>query len=575
MRRLLGSGAVFVALGACAPAAPEPQAARQSALRPAGPEPSSSEWFYVTGRNEGDTAAECRAVLVALRSETKCRAGLCQYAVRLAKDWISVCEKPMPDVAGEVRALEKRFTSAVRPTSLPCELEAENLISGGCPTAKGCRQRAERWATQCGADFSSPLVLRMLEVRVERATGRSVELDPRSCATMLTELVDGLACNNQQTCRERARGVSDYETRCTTPGEGVPLASGLIMMAVRTAGGLSTEPIAVFEEQADPSKLPLLPFADGRGAVLRLGYVSPATYEQYLDALDEPDGVEIHLARVFPGDDLPQLRLGTLEGLEAQTLGNRFATLRVRGEDGKSESAAVELLKAKLAQASTVPPGRQALALFMDALQAVGAPLAASEPLRAAMAASDRALSPTCRWLGEEKNRKLSQLRDRSTLIAALRRAERLPFADTSADGDVRLGASHKHAVHDPRPFMPACGSAYNDALRHISVQARAATLTRAEETAFAADVDAKLSRCSELTRKNAEAEGTLLRCAFKTEPCEDGEIEVRAKAHAASRSELQAASLAAHLAVEVLREDERRSRVQRLVNECPFSSGS
>jgi hypothetical protein len=122
---------------------------------------------------------------------------------------------------------------------------------------------------------------------------------------------------------------------------------------------------------------------------------------------------------------------------------------------------------------------------------------------------------------------------------------------------------------------MPACGTAYNEALRHISTQARAATLTRAEETAFATDVDAKLSRCAELTRKNAEAEGTLLRCAFQEEPCDDGEVDVRAKAHSASRSELQAASLAAHLAVEMLREDERRSRVQRLANECPFSPGS
>jgi hypothetical protein len=559
---------VTLLVAACGPAATDREPVRPAPA--AEHEPSSSEWLYVTRRVHSSRPEECRMVLEALRQEATCRRGLCQPAVRLAEDWTAVCAKGSAASAAEVRELEGALRARIRPAVHACEKEFEELMSSSCIPSRGedCLERAQRWATACGKDYGTPLLLTMLSVRLERATGEPVTLDPRSCEDFLADLGGGLGCNNLPACQARLQTLAEYQARCPLEGGKAPLPRALVTLAVEAAAQRNAQPIPLGDLAFGPDA-PVLPLADGQGAVLRVGWSHPTSPEAYREAVRTEEDAEIHFARVFrAADGAPELRLGTLAATDKRTPGERFRSLRVRGEEDEPQDAGARLQQ-QLARASQARAPSAAAAALLQGLDALGDLPAPPEPSRAALRASDAALEGVCRWVAQEKSRLLSKVGQRPVLVAATRRAERLPFADVSEAGGVELGAVAVGGIHDVRADMPRCASAYQEALAYLVGRVRTIQLPQADEEKLARDADAKTERCVAASKELADKEQKLLECVFGLRPCSEEEPDALTGEHDRTVVALRQARVEARLAAANVRDDLREARATRLAREC------
>lgn len=558
------------AVAACGPAGVEPKTSRHAALA-ADKDPSSSEWLYVTRGTQGDRQAECRTVFEILRGETKCKRAFCQPAVHLAEDWSAVCARQFSAEAPEVSALEKKLQAEVRLATLPCETEFEDLMSNSCTpsNAADCLDRAQHWATQCGVDFGTPLVVSVLSARAERATGEPVTLDTRNCGEFLAELASGLSCSNLPVCEDRLKILTDYRARCAPPDKMLPLAQALVIMAVQAAARHPAQPIRLSDVVVPPN-VPVLPLADGQGGIVRVGWSQAKSFEDYVKALRAGEAENVQVARVFRSKEgFRELRLGTLPAPQEGTLGDQFPALRVQGESEGVQSSAVSVLEQKLVQATHTEAPRDAAARLLEGLAGIADLAAIPEPVRAALRASDAKLEGTCRWLAEEKNRVLSQLGDRPALVGATRRSGRLPFADISEAGNVVLGAASRAALYDANADMPGCMSAYKGGLAFLTRKVDAIKVSKADEEKITKDADSKAARCAAASQELAQTEQKIFECAFGIRECSQEEPDSLAQSYQQSAVAFSRARVEARLAVESLSEALRIDRAAKLVPEC------
>jgi hypothetical protein len=569
MKRTIHHATLVGALlaSACTPQTQEPKVAQRT-VAPPEPEPTSTAWLYVTGDVRGGRVKECAAVLEAVRAETACQRGLCKYAEELGSDWLGVCSKRAPDAKAEVESLVAGYAKVSEATELKCEVEARGLIRQGCPSDDTCAETAQDWATQCGS-YATPLVLHMLSVRVERATGERVKLDARSCDSLVQSIDEALSCNDIVQCQKLEEPTAVYLQRCVREDGRVPMDDALHILAARAALGQPIEPLPLADTAIDePGHL--LPLANGRGAVVRVGWQSPSSYAEYLEALKTTEGDDIMVARVFLDDaGRSTLRLGRFTLDEGETLARSFPSLTVRGEDARQEGELLAVVRGQLDKAASASSHQRAAGHLVSALVEASPYIASSEVLRGEFTNLDATLAPVFKWIGQQKGEKLSSIWQRSVLIPAMRRSRALLAADIDEEGSVAIGELTPAAAVELRALMPQSARSYDEGLSYLERALANAKLTDAQEKELNDGVTGQVQQCSQALDKLQKAEETLFVCTFGQGPCDDDVRESTLAELGESQEWLKQARLNAQVAVSMLPATARAATADALRSRC------
>lgn len=518
---------------------PRPRTARASSE----PQPESSEWLYATEGSKGGREGECKQVLEALRGEERCKQALCRRGERLAKDWLTSCKKRMRDDVHEVLQIQADLADRASQSPTACEREALDLLEG-CSGRKDCEGDAQRWATRCAASDGTPLVVRAIELTVERSLSEShrVKLDGRSCADMDRGVGEALACTDQAACEEGVAQAEQYAARCGEAGAPLTPRAGLRLATLKVGAHQALAPVPVTSDPISPKDHPVA-LQDGTGAVLTVCGERPASLASYLELRKAcADGV-IEIARVFGRDGgSPTLRVGKLDAASDTAFLRRFPSLYVAGEREARDSARVSALLAALDRALALgvkapakrAPGAteapDAVAALVRALDDLGTGLVTSELLKDALRSRDGSLEVVFAELGRRKKVALKDALGADKLLPPLRRAQLLPLADVDLNGVVTPGATSAGGAIDLAPLLPRSVAAYAEALESRFGVLYTRKLTAKGAAAVSAELDVRARACGEAEQSYDASERKLLACSFGVEECDAAAVEAAAK---------------------------------------------
>lgn len=544
MRALVVSLLIGCTAGACSPPPPKVEVA-PAATGPRVAEPRSAEWLYATEGVAGGRKGECRAVAEAVMNEAPCKGALCRHGAALSRDWLSLCKALVPERAVEVDAESMELSKKAGGPPAPCEQEASRLLSSGCDKGEECGAKVQAWATRC-SEWSTPLVVRMLEVMVERGGGERTRIDSRGCPDLLREVVKATSCAQQFACQDVLPAVDQYRQRCISAQKPATLTAAVVELSVRAGTATPVEPLSITgAAKLDPSIVPL-GLEDGAGAVVMLCGKRVQTVDAYLELRKGCSDQELVIARRFEGPSGPLVRLGRLPYTNDAGFLLRYPSLRVEGEPRARYAAAAPAFVAALDQAAklSAEPKHNAAAVkvFINALVEHQDAVRNSAEFETRLKEHDTALVPLLRELGDAKRRLLNPTLDLDKLGPALERAKRYPLADVDVEGRARLGALSPAAAFELDELLPKATAAYAEVLSGRMKMLTKSKMTERMLSKLSSAADAAASRCGQAMKGMETAERALIACAFGLETCDEATLAATTKELDRQRAAAEAA---------------------------------
>lgn len=543
------------ACGAAEPA--EPKVAPASGTLP---EPQQAEWIFATEGVRGGRKGECQSVSDWLGREQVCKGAFCKHGAALADDWMRSCERLEPRLVSDVERHRSELRAKARAAPAPCEAEVSDVLRNGCRNDPKCAELVQSWATRC-AEWSTPLVVRMLEIAVERQTGEAFRLDARSCTDMFGELQKAASCNQQFACQDSLPAVERYRARCATAGKLPPLAAAIAELSVRAGANEKPAPIPVRADDAkvDP-KLTPAPLADASGAVILVCGKRVVDVKAYL-AASASCTEDVVLARRFEGPSGPVVRLGRFSHPNDSTFMQRFPSLALDGEVQARFSVALPTFvkaveKAERLAADKQP--REAIRALVDAIIMNRDAVRMSRVFDDTLRAHDEKLVPLFRALAEAKKKILHDELPERRFAPAVRRTKLYPLADVNADGRVQLGAETLAAGADLADMLPKSMAAYHDVLKSRYRRLAQIKPRQSDDDAQSMQSDGAASTCGQAMKRYEAAEKSLVACGFGVETCDDAKTGALEKDVDRARGDAEVEYNRATLAISNLREELR-----------------
>jgi hypothetical protein len=514
--------AVPLACGAAEPsqpvAVPEPDVV----------EPSSAEWIFVTDGVRGGRRGECQAVTQWISGEESCKGNLCSHGAALAKDWLKSCKKLAPALAGDVEKRAEELEKKAKQMSVPCEDRIRGILDNGCGDKKDCGTFVQGWATSC-ADWSTPLVIRMLEVTVQRDIGERFEIDSRSCKQLLGELTKAATCDQQFKCQDLFPVIEDYKGHCQANGKLPSLAAAIAQLSVRVGATESPEPLPVDPagDPLDPAVTPL-PLADGSGAVLMVCGKRAGNISGYLAARKQCSE-DVVFARRFEDNGAAVVRVGRIAHPSDNEFHERYFSLEADGEIQARFDAMLPGFVATLKQveslASDPKHSTEAIRLFVRAINDNLDAARDSKVFDTAFREHDAALVPLFVEIGKQKRAVVHNELAGRKFAAGVRRAELYPLSDMDADGRGKLGAWSLASGVDIVDMLPKSIAAYREELEPRYKRLEKLKLTQRDIDALSMQADGHSARCGQAAKGYVTTEQALIDCHFGVKKCEADEI--------------------------------------------------
>ena len=548
---------ISVAALACA-APPPPPEAPPAPAGPRAPQPKSAEWLYAAEGIRGGRMAECVALVETLKGEEPCKGALCSYGASLARDWLRVCKPLATELSAEVERREAALSAkAVQPPS-PCEAEAKRLLFEACDGEADCASVAQGWATRCSV-WSTPLVVRMLEVMAQRKLGERVRIDGRSCPALLAEVAKAGVCVHQFDCQEALPAIETYQRRCVSTAQPWTLTASVITLAVQASASPGVEPLAVEAGGKLEAKLVPLALESGSGAVLMACGKRATAIDAYLGIRKACSEGEVVVARRFEGPTGPVMRVGRIAHPSDAVFLQRYPSLRLEGEPKARYLAALPAFLASVAQAARATPRvDDALRALLAALEQNIDAIRNSIDFETALRETDASLVSLFDALGAAKRKAIHLDLPSDRLVPALHRAMALPLADVDASGRVRLGAVTAAASLGLTSVLPKSVAAYREALSSRVKLLDKRKLGDAAVGKLALASDGAASRCGQAMKAFEAAEAVLLACAFGVRTCDDATRQAETQKSDAARRDAELAWPQAATAVASLPKEQR-----------------
>jgi len=545
----------LLVLSGCSGAVQEPLPA--SRLDARAPQPESGEWLYATQRAGSGQKAECSAVHDSVIGEKACKQALCAHGARLGADWLRVCKSIQPGEAAEIEQVTNELKGRAARAATACESEGAELIRGGCTQGQACVERAQIWATRCDAE-ATPLVVRMIEVRLERALGNGtpVRLDARSCETMFADVKKASTCVQQFQCSDSLALVEEFRGRCHHGG--ATLEHAVAELAIFAGAQRPTEPIALDPASRLTQERHPLALADGTGAVLAVCGEPVRDLAGYLAKRKSCDGNAVTVVRRFPTEGGAEARLGRLQHPGDVLFRLRFPSIVVQGELRARDEAELAHFKLMLDELPRAPGQRgmstllKAMNLYLDGVQN-------SALFEQELKQRDESLAAVFQTLAKEKKAKIVETLAAPRFFAAMNRAERLPLADVSLDGRVVAGESTPAAIVDFAAMLPKATAAYRAVLEPEFAHAlklRAPTKSYGETLE---KVAAYARTCAEAEVSYGSCESELLSCGFGVQACDEARLQARTQSCDTARVQAERSHLEARLALDSMPESFRK----------------
>ena len=557
--RLLLAASLAVSCGGPAPPPVSP-----AAKKPPEPEPESVEWLYVTDKFRGDRAAECQHVYEWVQGEKECKNLLCGHAAKLGLDWVKTCGKRLAGKLGEVRELTALYEQRSVAGSTACEDEAESLIRDGCKKQETCTDDTQRWATRCGGESATPLIVRMIELAVERSGARGFELDARSCKDLANEVKLAASCEPGFPCEDAMPKVATHRARCLTGGKLQSANEAFFEMAIAVGAGADTPaaPLDLGAARLDVGS-GFVPLQPGDGAIVLACGRRVKTLEDYQRAQASCEGEPVLFARVFRGDAGKELRLGRVAVPSARAFRRRYPALAALGEASGEDAKMLALFTEQLDAAIAAFRSRDPAPAVSKLVQALVGHLGRVRHLDAfakALTDRDERFVPLFEALGKKKNAAAKRTLKTHVLVPFVRRATLLPLADVNADGLVVFDSYSPASALTLGKTLPRSVAAYRAQLERAEKRAARRKVRAEDWEDFAITAGEEASKCGVARLKIDSAESALLDCAFGVEQCEDDKVASEGSALDRALRDTAAAHLKVTLAVSSLDQTAREA---------------
>jgi hypothetical protein len=525
----VASLALIGLVSACSSAARAPgQGQGRTARAPEPPEPESSEWLYATRGFGGDLKSECKFVQQAIEAEQGCRAGACVYAERLARDWVRRCDGVMPEKADEVKSLASKFELEKDGERYPCLEEIKPILDDGCGRDEACAPKVQSWTVRCSGVVGSPLVVNILESRVESQLGdRRVKLDRRNCDTITEELFEARHCKPGFECEGFLPLVDEFRKNCVAPGSSPSFKQAVAEMVIRAGAGQTPGPIEIAPRGSElsPADYPV-PLADGSGIILWVCGTTPTSLKHYLELRERCRDGDVVVIRRSGSRTEGTVRFGRAPHPDDPTFLSLYPSLIAMGETETRVQAGLDRLVDALKDAVVALPSAgmpykpESAAALIRALDAESFAVRHAGPQPPQLKHRDAELIELFRALGEWK-RQVAELQRPENFTPFMWRSMRRPLADLAPNGSVAFGADNPASSVDIGKLFPQAMSAYLTQLRTFTVKVRRYPLNEWQVKTWTKIWNDASSQCRNVESRVAEHEQQLLECAFSRD-CEN-----------------------------------------------------
>ncbi len=540
-----------------------------------GPEPQSVEWLYALQDYQGDRQGECVRLHQVLQAERGCDGVVCRHAAELGRDWLQLCEQYTdPTVRGTLEQLIREYRERAAAPPTDCSKQAEAWLAGGCGEEGACLPEVKAWATRCAQPIGSPLTLTMLEQRIETsyAVPHRVILDTRGCDALGEELKQAAKCRRKSRCEDELPQLERYRAKCVPNGDAMSpdIALAALRLLVATGQG-SQVPVADTPQRLAREDAPL-ELTDGSGAVLQVCRERPKNVEDYLLAAR---GCEqsILVARFFPGKPHRVLRAAWVPHPDPTTFATWYPALLVAGASEQTDQQPLERFAKELTGAAQLaenhPRAKEPLAKLLAALDVLPLELVSSSTVQQSLADQDTKFVAAFAELGKQKLNAPHPV-ERADLHAFVHRSENLPLADLNPEGELAPGAATPGGALRLRRAMPNAFRAYFAEIEKLQGTIRFKNLDRRQLAELEDRVVRAAAECQRLRQERATAEENLLRCAFASKPCPEGQTATWAGSLLDAKSRTKNAWAATELALWSLPDDRRGAAQTAAAGVCP-----
>jgi hypothetical protein len=506
-------------VSACGSATKAPVTARRA---PDAPDPKSSEWLYATRGFGGDLHQECSFVHQAIQAEQGCRAGACLYSARLARDWVSRCGASMPEKVEEVSTLASEFELRKSGESYQCLEEIKPILDNGCPPDGSCEGKAQAWTARCSGIVASPLVVSILESRVESSLGdRRVKLDRRNCDAITDELFAARTCQPGFECERALPAVEKYRQSCVSLGGMPSFKQAVAEIVIRAGAGESPKPIEVVPRgpELTTEDYPV-PLADGSGIILWVCGTTPTSLKHYLELREQCKDGDVVVIRRSGSRSEGLVRFGRAPFPDDPTFLSLYPSLVAAGEVEARVKAGIDRLVDTLKEAvvalptAGLPYKPESAAALIRALDAESFAVRHSGPQPPELKHRDAELIELFRALGEWK-RQVAELQRPENFTPFMYRSMRRPLADLAPNGSVEFGADNPASWVDIAKLFPRAMAAYTTQLRTFTIKVKRYPLNEWQVNNLTDVWNQASAHCKKTEGRVAEHEQALLECAF------------------------------------------------------------
>jgi len=516
-------------------------------------EPTSAEWIFVTDGVRGGRRGECQAVTQWINGEEACKGNLCAHGAALARDWLQSCNKLAPALAPDVEKRAADLEKKAKAMSTPCEDRIRGILRNGCGDTKDCGSYVQNWATSC-SDWSTPLVIRMLEVTVQRDIGERFEIDSRSCKQLLGDLTKAASCDQEFKCQDLFPVIDDYKSHCQPNGKLPSLAAAIAQLSVRVGATQSPEPMPVDPagDPLDPAVTPL-PLADGSGAVLMVCGKRAANIPAYLAARKQCSE-DVVFARRFEDNGAAVVRVGRVPHSSDNEFHERYFSLEADGEIQARFDAMLPGFVATLKQVESLAAdpkhSKEAIRLFVQAVNDNLDAVRDSKVFDTAFRQHDAALVPLFAALGKQKRAVVHNELAARKFASGIRRAELYPLSDMDADGRGKLGAWSVASGVDIVDMLPKSIAAYREEIEARYKRVEKIKLTQRDIDALSMVADGHSARCGQAAKDYEAKEKALIDCHFGVTACDADKVAGLEKQLDRAKSDTESGYTQAALAI-------------------------
>ncbi len=509
-------------VSACSSAKKAPGHAGAARQTEDAPDPRSSEWLYATRGFGGDLHRECKYVHQAIEAEQGCRAGACLYAGRLARDWVSRCGKVMPDEVSKVGNLASEYELRKSGDSYQCLEEIKPILDRGCGGDTACAEKAQAWTGRCATIVASPLVINILESRVESQIGdRRVKLDRRDCETITDELFEARNCKPGFECERLLPVVDKYRKSCVSLGGMPSFKQAVAEIVIRAGAGQSPQPIPIIPRgpELTTEDYPV-PLADGSGVILWVCGTTPTSLKHYLELREQCKDGDIVVIRRSGDRAQGTVRFGRAPHPDDPTFLSLYPSLIAAGEIEARAEAGLERLVDALKEAVVALPSAglpyqpQSAAALIRALDAEAFAVRHCGPQPPVLKHRDAELMELFRALGEWK-RQVAELQRPENFTPFMYRSMRRPLADLAPNGSVAFGADNPASSVDIGKLFPRAMDAYTTQLSTFTIKVKRYPLNEWQVNNLTKIWNEASLHCRKNESRVAEHEQALLECAF------------------------------------------------------------